>query len=53
MVYGGGNGLIGRMHGNSIPKFQFLGLLDDIQVFAQALSPANVTQLFNLPAECI
>jgi hypothetical protein len=53
LVYGGGNGLIGRMHGNSIPKFQFRGRLDDIQVFGQALTAADVEALFEMPDGCI
>ena len=52
MTYGGGNGLIGRMHGNSLPKFQFLGSLDDIKVFDQALTAAEVAQLFSLANGC-
>ena len=53
MVYAGGNGLIGRMHGNSVPKLQFRGRLDDIQVFGQALTAADVKALFELPHGCI
>jgi len=52
MQNSGGSGLIGRMHGNGNPKFQFEGMLDDIKVFDRALTAAEVAQLFTLASGC-
>ncbi len=52
MLYSGGPGLIGRMHANQNPKFQYEGSLDDIKIFDRALTSAEVGQLFNLADGC-
>ena len=52
MQNSGASGLIGRMHGNGAPKFQFEGVLDDIKVFDRALTASEVAQLFNLADGC-
>ncbi len=45
MQYAGGSGMIGRMHANSVPKFQFRGSIDDTRVYSRVLSLEEIEAL--------